>query len=305
MYPSTLLALFLTAPAPVDFDTEVLPVLTRAGCNAGACHGAAAGRGGLHLSLWGSNPAADHDVLVRELEGRRVNLARPEDSLVLLKPTNQRRHGGGRRLAPDGDGARLLVDWIKGGAGRTSGRKLERLVVSPSAKAFDRVGQSVSFRVVAHYDDRSSADVTRWAVFSAADPASVDLDPRGKATALRGGRHAVMVRFLDRVDAVILTVPIGDRPADLRGSPRHNFIDDEVLATLAELRLPAAPLCDDATFVRRVCLDLAGTLPTPDEVRAFLGDPAPDKRTRLVDRLLASTAFADYWSLKWGNWLQA
>jgi hypothetical protein len=300
-----LLAVILAAqPAPLDFDTEVLPVLTRAGCNAGSCHGAASGRGGFRLSLWGSDPFTDYETIVRELEGRRVNLARPARSLLLLKPTRQLAHGGGRRLDPDGDGARRVLAWIEAGAPRLQKRRLDRFTVTPSDKVLDNLDESVSLKATAHFDDGTTADVTRWAVLTATDPASVAVNADGKAKVLRRGQHTVLVRYLDRVEAVRLTAPLGTTAVNLADASRHNFIDDEVLASLATLRLPPAPPCDDSTFLRRVALDLTGTLPSPDEVRSFLVDRRPDKRARTIDRLLASHDFIDYWSLKWGNLLR-
>jgi Protein of unknown function (DUF1549)/Protein of unknown function (DUF1553) len=293
-----------TQPArPIDFDTQVVPVLTRAGCNAGSCHGAAVGRGGFRLSLWGSNPAADYETLVRELEGRRVNLAQPRESLVLLKPTGQLHHGGGSRLAPNGPGARLLLDWLRSGATRARSRRLLQFDVNPAQTVLAATGKTVDLQATARFDDGTTEDVTPWAVFSATDPAAVELAGSGKATVLRPGQHTVLVRYLDRMVAIRLTVPLGKEPVDLARQPRHNFIDDEILATLSTLRLEPAPTCDDHTLLRRVTLDLTGTLPTPQEVRAFTEDHRQDKRARVIDRLLASRNFVDYWSLQWGKLL--
>jgi hypothetical protein len=259
------LAAFLPAapPAPVDFDTEVLPVLTKAGCNSGACHGAAAGRGGFRLSLWGSDPAADHDSLVRELEGRRVDRTRPDRSLVLLKSTRKISHGGGKRLEPGDDGANLLLRWIEAGAPRSSTRRLVRFEIEPAQKLVAAPGEAVTLRATAHFDDRTSRDVTAWTVFTSTDPTSLEPDGTGRFKVMRRGQHVLLARFLERVVPVRLTLPVGDTAVDLGKSPRRNFIDDEVLSTLETLRLPPAAPCDDATFLRRVHLDLTGTLPTP------------------------------------------
>ncbi len=304
MHSFTLISVLLIAPPAPDFDTEVLPVLTRAGCNAGACHGAAAGRGGFRLSLWGSDPAADHESMVHELEGRRVNLARPESSLILKKPTGQLAHGGGTRLPADGTGTNLLLAWLKAGAPRGTGRRLERFEVAPAESVLDREGDSVALKAAARFDDGTSPDVTARAVFTPGDPGAVEIDADGRARVLRPGQHAVTVRFLDRVVAVRLTLPLGPEPADHSRAERLNWVDDEVLSTLATLRLPVSPPADDYVFLRRVSLDLTGTLPAPDAVRDFVADRRPDKRARLIDRLLASQDFVDYWSLKWGNLLR-
>jgi hypothetical protein len=297
------LLLLMPATAP-DFDTEVVPVLTRYGCNSGACHGSAAGRGGFKLSLWGSDPAGDYDALTRAVEGRRVNLAKPARSLLLRKPTGDLKHGGGRRLAPDGDGARRLRAWVEGGAGRPPRRTLKTLTVTPAETLLERVGQSAALRAEAQFSDGSKVDVTAWAVFSADDPASIDADSSGKVTALRRGMSTVIVRFLDRVVPVRIVVPVGAKAIDLRHADRHNFIDDEIVTVLERLRLKPAGTCDDATFLRRVSLDLTGTLPGPGEVHEFLRDGRPDRRGRLVERLLASHAFVDYWTMQWAALLR-
>ncbi|HEY8504655.1 MAG TPA: DUF1549 domain-containing protein, partial [Gemmataceae bacterium] len=295
---TTLLAAGAAAP-DVDFDTDVIPVLTRAGCNAGACHGAAAGRGGFRLSLFGSDPEFDHRSIVRELEGRRVNLASPDESLLLLKPTSAVRHGGGARLDLEGEGADLLRRWIASGAARAKARRLLDLRVSPEVHVADRPGGSVPLRATARFDDGSSRDVTRWTVFTPEDPSAVAIDGRtATAQLLRRGRHVIVARYLDRVVPVQVIVPLSDRPVDLTREPRRNFIDGHILELLTKLRLPVSPPADDATFLRRVTLDLTGRLPTPEQVFAFAGDGRPDKRDRLIDRLLASEEFNDYWTYR-------
>ncbi|MCI0461873.1 MAG: DUF1549 and DUF1553 domain-containing protein [Gemmataceae bacterium] len=284
-------------PAIPHFDTELIPVLTKAGCNAGACHGAAAGRGGFRLSLLGGDPAADYDTIVHELEGRRVNLARPGESLLLAKPTGRRSHQGGVRLEEDGPGAKRLADWIVAGAPRLPARRLTHFEVRPARCVVDKAGTELALRATARFDDGRSDDVTAWTVFTASDPAAVEIDPdAGRATVRRRGQHVVIARFLDRVVPLQLTLPLADTPVDLAKEPRTNFIDDEVLKTLAVLRLPVSPAADDATFLRRVRLDLTGTLPGRDEVEAFLADRTADKRAQLVNLLLQSDAFVDYWT---------
>ncbi|MGE3817993.1 MAG: DUF1549 and DUF1553 domain-containing protein [Isosphaeraceae bacterium] len=294
-------ATVVSASRPVDFETEVIPLLTRAGCNAGACHGAAVGRGGFRLSLFGADPSGDFDAIVRELEGRRIDLARPDESLVLAKPSGRIDHEGGVRLKPGGDSFDRLRDWLRQGAPRGGSRRLERFDVVPSDALAESPGETIALVASARFSDGSCENVSQWTVFNAVDSDAVTLtaQPGGsRATVTRPGRHVVLARFLDRVVPVTLTLPLGDRPVDLSQSPRVNFIDDEVLATLETLRLSPAPPADDATFLRRVRLDLTGRLPDPDEVRAFLADP---ERARLVDRLIASDDFADYWSYRLGE----
>lgn len=298
MTPPGLLLLVLVAcsgRAP-DFDTEILPVLTRAGCNSGACHGAAAGRGGFRLSLLGGDPAADHDAIVHELESRRVNLARADQSLLLTKPTGQLAHKGGLRLDPTGAGARRLTEWIASGARRGKPRRLTHFEVRPAETVVEKLGSVVPLRATARFDEGKPEDVTAWTVFQTGDSAALELEEDGRVTVRRRGQHVVTARFLDRVVSIRLTMPLRDPPVDLSGQPRANFIDEEVYRTLTLLRLPVSPRTDDAAFLRRVRLDLTGRLPTPEEVKAFVQDRSSNKRAQLVDRLLASEAFVEYWT---------
>ncbi len=292
------------APA-VDFDTEIVPILTRSGCNAGACHGAAAGRGEFRLSLLGGDPAADFDSIVREFEGRRINLASPIDSLLIAKPTGQLAHGGDVALDQDGAGARKLLAWIESGATRDARRRLIQFEVVPAHSVVESSGAEVPLRATAQFDDGSEGDVTQWTVFSSADPASVEIDrERNVATILRGGQHIIHARFLDRILPIDITLPVFDEPVDLTGEPRANFIDDKVLKKLELLRVPPASAADDATYLRRVSVALTGKLPTRDEVEQYLADHAPGKRERLVDRLIASEAFTDYWTYRFAALLR-
>lgn len=300
-------ALLLTAAAltaPPDFDTQILPVLTRAGCNSGACHGAAAGRGGFRLSLWGSDPEADHHAIVHELEGRRVNLAHPAESLLLLKPMRQVPHEGGQRLQESTPGVQLLLAWLKEGAPRGSGRQLRSLTVTPPDRIVDAPGAIVPISVRATFAEQDTVDVTPWTVFTSPDPASVTIDGDGRARVLRRGQHTVLLRYLGETRALRLTLPLGEQPIDLAREPRQNFIDAEILQTLEALRVRPEPRCADATFLRRVSLDLTGTLPAPEQVIAFLQDTNPRKRTILIDQLLAAPKFVDYRTLLWGRLLR-
>lgn len=308
MIASTLLAVALVpagAARPIDFDTEIIPVFTRAGCNAGSCHGAAVGRGGFRMSLLGGDAGLDYDSIVHELEGRRINLARPADSLVLIKPTGGLTHQGGTVLEDDGPGVKRLRDWIAEGAPRLQARRLTKLDISPARCVVEKAGAQVPLQAVAHYHDGLSENVTAWTVFTAGDPAAVEIDPKtALATVRRRGQHVVIARFLTRVVPLQLTLPLSDTPVDLAKEPRRGFIDDEVLKTLTVLRLPVAPAADDATFLRRLRLDLTGALPSREEVEAFLADRSADKRAKLVDRLLHSEAYVDYWTHRFAELLR-
>jgi len=309
---SILLFSLLTGPAgaadrPVDFDTEIIPVLTKSGCNAGACHGAAIGRGGFKLSLYGGNPAADYTAIVRQLEGRRVNLAHPNDSLLLRKPTLQSAHGGGMRFAADSAGATRFRRWIAAGTPRTGKRRLTELTISPEQKILAETGDSVTLSVKATFSDGTTDDVTAWTVFKPEDDSAVTINAEKgpvMATVRRRGEQIVIARFLDRVVPIRLIVPLADVAVDHSKQRRNGFIDEFVLRKLETLRLPVSPPVDDATFLRRVTLDLTGRLPSPNDVKTFLADNRKDKRERLVDRLLKSDAFVDYWAFRFAKLLR-
>ena len=288
-----------TPAARVDFTNDLIPVFTKAGCNAASCHGAAIGRGGFKLSLYGGNPAADYEAIVRQVEGRRVNLARPEESLIVLKPTKQIAHRGGRRLIDGKEGAELLLRWIRQGAGLISSRHLDRVEISPGRHVAEKPGASIELRATAFFSDGSSQDVTRWTVFTAEDPSAVKIDPESAAAKmLRRGRQIVIARYLDRVTPIELIVPLSGSKPDLSAEPRRGFIDREILDALSTLRLPPSPAADDATFLRRVTLDLSGRLPTAAAARAFLAETGPKKRQAVIDRLLTSEEFSEYWTLR-------
>ena len=297
-------ALARSAPA-VDFYTHIIPVLTRAGCNAGACHGAAAGRGEFRLSLLGGNPEADYEAIAHELEGRRINLAQPEKSLLLAKPTGQMEHGGEIVLEADGPGAERLRDWIAAGALRGDDRRLSQFDVHSANDVAERVGAEISLEATAKFDDGATEDVTHWTVFTSADPASLEIDAeRSVATVLRRGQHVVIARFLDRVVPLEITLPLSDLPIDLSHEPRANFIDDEVLRKLEQLRIPVTPAAADSAFLRRATLALTGALPGRDDSETFLVDVSSDKRAQLIDRLLTSEAFVDYWTFRFASLLR-
>lgn len=288
-----------------NFDAEIMPLLTKAGCNAGACHGAAAGRGGFHLSLLGSDPAADYKAIVQAMEGRRINLAKPELSLVFAKPTGRLPHGGDVPLPAGETGAQRLLNWIKAGAPRGAARRLTSFQASPVRFNCDKIPSAIQLTATACFDDGPAEDVTAWTTFSTADKQAVEIDhDQSIAHILRRGQHVLIARFLDKVVALQVNVPMSDMQIDLAKAPRNNFIDDEVLKTLSILRLPTSPAADDATFLRRVRLDLTGRLPTGKELEQFLKNEDSQKRAQLVDRLLATEDFADYWTLRFARHLR-
>ncbi len=283
----------------VTFKNDLIPVFTKAGCNTGACHGAAIGRGGFKLSLFGGNPEADYVSIVHQLAGRRVNLASPDDSLLVLKPTAVIEHEGRRRLEEDGEGTARLLRWIAQGADFVEGPGLERLEITPKSQVVEDLNIPIQLRATAHFADGTTQDVTEWTVFTAEDDSAVTVNPKTAISKVnRSGRHIVVARYLDRVVPIELIAPLSDLDVDLSAEPRRNFIDEKILETLATLRLPASELSDDATFLRRVTFDLTGRLPSTDTVQTFLADSDPAKREKTADTLLSSEEFSEYWTLQ-------
>ena len=293
----------------VDFENDLMPVFTKFGCNAGACHGAAAGRGEFKLSLFGGNLQADYKAIVRQLAGRRINLMHPEQSLVILKPTAQTSHGGGQVLNEDGEGAQLLRNWIQQGAHYETLRQLERIEISPQKQVITNLESPIQLQAKAHFSNSTTEDVTRWTVFTPEDTSAVEIDA---ATAVakvnRRGRHIILARYLTEVVPIEFIAPLNEAPVQQyihENGETHtpsksaiNNIDEEILKLLATLRLPISIPADDTTFLRRVTLDLTGRLPVPDTVATFLTDPDPKKRETLVDTLLQSDEFNEYWTLQ-------
>ncbi|MCO6454111.1 MAG: DUF1553 domain-containing protein [Pirellulaceae bacterium] len=300
-----LLALVLArGPGQVDFDTEVLPLLTSAGCNAAACHGAFGGRGGFQLSLFGANPAADHASIVFQYEGRRVNLADPASSLLLLKPSGFVDHAGDLRLPDDGDGYRLVTLWIQQGARRQAARQLAKLRVEPGELLVPAVPATVEFRVRADFTDGTHRDVTPVAVVNSTDETSVAVGRPGQVTLLRRGQHVVLVRYLSAIRTVRLVAPLGEQPLAEPAAEGSNWIDEVIDERRRVLRLPASPPARPEQLLRRVTLDLTGRLPTPAEYAAYLSDAEPRRYERLVERLLQSDAFTQYWTFRLCRWLR-
>jgi hypothetical protein len=293
------------AKAP-GFRNHILPLMTRAGCNSGACHGALAGKGGLKLSLRGYDPESDYFVLTRQARGRRVDPVEPARSLFLLKPTMTILHGGGRKVEVGSPDYRVLADWLAAGSPgpANSDSRIQRIEVMPVAAVL-KPKETLQVLVRAWYSDGHAEDVTRWAKFNSSDDLVASVDADGKVTVAGHGESAVTVWFSNQVGAARVASP-QEEPVDPKlfaDAARHNFIDGLVLRKLQALRIPPSPLCTDAEFIRRAYLDAAGILPTPEELSRFLADPAPDKRARLVDALLERPEFVDYWAYKWSDLL--
>ena len=291
--------------ASPSFVNDVQPILTRYGCNAGACHGKLAGQNGFRLSLRGYAPEADHTSLTKGELGRRINRLSPEQSLLLLKATGSIPHGGGQLFEVDSRPYEILRAWIHSGAAGVQAERprLTSITTTPSTLTLSP-GERQRLQVQATYSDGRQRDVTWLAVFHCNDSAFALVSPAGELVAERHGEVSVMVSFQGLVDTVVLTMPYPHEIPPERFAARSNFIDDHVMDKLQSLRIPPAGLCDDQTYLRRVMLDLTGTLPTADEVQVFLADKSADRRERLVDRLLQQPEFVDYWTMYLSDLLQ-
>lgn len=291
-------------PGP-SFLNEVVPLLTRAGCNQGACHGKGAGQNGFRLSLRGYAPDQDHRWLTREFDGRRIDPTQPEESLLLRKATGQTPHEGGRLFAVGSREYALLLAWIKAGfpGPAKADPKVSKLELTPASKVL-KPGERVRLTATATFADGSARDVTWLTKFDSNDAAFVEVGPDGTATARRHGATAVRAMFQTEVAVAVFSMPF-DRAVDAkRFDAANNFIDRHVFARLKELRIEPSDLCSDHEFIRRATLDACGCLPTADEVRAFAADADPKKRDKLVDKLLARPEFTDYWALQLGDLFQ-
>ena len=289
--------------APVDFDTQVMPILTKSGCNTGACHGAAAGRGGFYLSLYGSRPAKDFAQITLAFEGRRLDRVQSAMSLLLLKPTEQLNHEGGTRLELDGRDFKTVQRWIDEGAQRNSQRHMREFSFVSKAIVEDENSDSGQRRVqliaTARFSDDALNDVLPWTVLTPDDPGSVRISDHGVATLLRPGRHLIMARFLDQVRPLELIVPWKDvqgPSATVETRQPTRSIDSLIQHRLDEAGLTASPTADDSTIIRRLTLDLTGRLPSPSAVQHYVNDTTADKRSQLVDRLLQSEEFNEFWT---------
>lgn len=289
-----------------EFRRHVLSVLSKSGCNSGACHGALAGKGGFKLSLNGYNPLADHVSITQEAHGRRVELADPGRSLLIAKPSTALPHKGGLRLPRGSDDYALIAEWITAGAPAPleSDPTLKKLEVFPDAATL-AIGDKQPLVVRATYSDGRQEDVTKWARFSSSNESAASVDDEGTVTILGPGKGAVVAWFSSQIVLFRMTVPYGDHvdPDTFANHPRRNFIDEHVLDQLERLRLKPSPRSSDHEFVRRVYLDVIGTLPTVQETRDFVLDERADKRDRLIETLLGRAEYVDFWTYKWSDLL--
>ncbi len=291
----------------VSFEKDVMAVLTRSGCNTGSCHGAARGKDGFRLSLFGFDPAGDYHRITREIGVRRINLARPEESLFLKKATGAVPHTGGKLFEPDSDYYAMLREWLQDGAPidpeDSKPPAVESVSIYPSQAVIEGEGAQQRFVAVATYSDGTTRDVTRLAAFNSNNEGSAEIDEFGVVTAGRRGEAFVMARFdTHTVGSQVLTLPEDleyEPPEEIEG----NYIDQLVGKKLKQLRIVPSGLCSDEEFLRRVTIDITGLLPTEEQYERFVNDPAEDKREVLVDQLLEQKEFSEIWAMKFSQLL--
>jgi len=293
------------AEEKVTFLRDVAPILNKTGCTSGPCHGAAKGKNGFKLSLRGYDPQFDYEALLYDLSGRRFNRADPASSLMLAKPTQQVPHGGGVRFEIGSAYYKTIYNWIAQGVpfGDPAKDTVRRLEVEPKEISMNAPGEAAVVKVYAFFGDGGQRDVTREAVVESNVPdlaAVADASVKG----LRTGEATLLVRYQGNFTTLPVTV-LNPKPGFAwKQLPQNNYIDQLIDAKLQRLKIQPSPAVDDAAFLRRASLDLKGQLPTPAEIQAFIANPSQTKRSELIDRLIASPAYVDHWTLKWGDLLQ-
>lgn len=292
------------ATPDIHFANKVVPIFTKLGCNGGGCHGKSGGQNGFRLSLLGFEPQEDYEWLVKESRGRRLFPAAPDQSLFLQKAINQIPHGGGERLKKDSHDYRMIRRWIAQGMPPSDPKAptVDRIEVFPYHRIMSKHGKQ-QLSVIAVYTDGSTEDVTNTAQYEANNKDMAEADSTGlvEVTDLTGD-VGIMVRYQAKVAVFRATIPLG-APVDNLPKPK-NFIDELVFKKLKMLGMPPSEVCDDRTFIRRVTLDVVGRLPQPERVEKFVADKDPDKRSKYIDELLSSTAYADYFANKWSSILR-
>ncbi|MFQ3649283.1 MAG: DUF1549 and DUF1553 domain-containing protein [Gemmataceae bacterium] len=290
---------------PLRFRNDVMAVFSRVGCNSGKCHGAASGKDGFRLSLFGYDPEGDYRRITREAGGRRVNLAFPDESLLLNKALGKVPHTGGARVQEGSENHQILKHWLETGAKKDPPElaKPLRIEVFPKEAIFARKGGTQRVVVRAHYSDGTDRDVTRFSVFIGNNDAAARVSEDGLIEATGPGEAFILARFDQFTEGVSVLVRPGT-PFTAPKVPAYNYIDTLVQKKLDKLHIIPSEVCSDEVFVRRVYIDLIGLVPTPEERAAFLADRHPKKREKLVDALLETKDFRDMWVMKWAELLQ-
>ena len=291
----------------ISFQNDVMPVFSKTGCNAGSCHGAARGKDGFNLSLFGFDPKGDYQRLTREMMGRRINLAVPDDCLLTNKATGSVAHTGGSLMTRDSDYYQTLLRWLEAGAPEDIGKvpSVEKIELYPPSAVLNGAGSQQKMSVLATYSDGATRDVTSLAYFSTNNDNSAGVSKSGLVTAANRGEAFVMARFdTHTVGSDFIVLPQDVRfqwPEDVKA---YNYIDEKIHDKLKKLRIIPSAICSDAEFLRRISLDICGVVPSSDQIDSFLADKDPNKRSKVVDSLLAREEFAEIWLMKWSELLQ-
>ena len=291
---------------PISFVLDVMPVFMKAGCNTGSCHGAARGKDGFMLSLFGYDPNGDHRRITREVPGRRINLALPHESMMLTKGSGEVPHTGGKRFQRGGEIYNTVLRWLEAGAPKDAKTPpaVESVSLYPPNAVLDGDGATQGLTVLARYADGTTRDVTSLTYFSSNNETSAEISQKGVVTAHERGEAFIMARFeTHTVGSHFIVLPKGLKYEDPK-TPENNYIDKLVHDKLRKLRIIPSEVCSDEEFLRRVSLDVAGMLPTREEYEAFIANKDPKKREKLVDDLLNRKEFVEMWVMKWAELLQ-
>ena len=292
--------------APVSFSRDIMPILTRAGCNVGKCHGAAAGKDGFRLSLFGFDPVGDHFRLVEEIPDRRINQGKPESSLVITKALGTVPHTGGRKIEPGSPFHQLLIRWVREGATKDENSVAQpvSIKVGPASMVLEEKKEPARIVVTASYSDGSQRDVTHLSAFYSSNDGVATPDTNGLVRPTGRGEAFILARFATLTGgAAVITRP-ADSTFKFPTVRANNAVDDAVHGRLAKLHLTPADLCSDATFLRRASIDLNGRLPEASELASFLADTRSDKRDRIVEAMAAKQEFTDLWVMRFAEMLQ-
>ncbi len=290
-------------PQPISFRNDLIAALNVGGCNSGACHGTPSGKNGFKLSLRGYDPAADYLQLTRDLLGRRADRVNPDSALIMQKALGRVPHEGGVRFAASSLPARVLRSWLAEGLANdvATVATLKKIEVVPGSRVLSQPGRWQQLAVLATFADGQTRDVTRLTVFTSSDNLIASVTGNGLVEFAQSGEVAILCRYLEELVSVRLTYLEPKPGFRWSNPPENNYIDHHIFAKLKLLNLQPADLCTDQEFVRRAYMDICGTLPSPDEAKAFLESKAADKRVSLIDQLLERPEYADQWTLKWAD----
>jgi hypothetical protein len=302
------LLMVVPASSAVTWVKDVQPIMSKTGCTSGPCHGGAKGKNGFKLSLRGYDPEFDYRAVVNDLSGRRINRVEPDQSLIILKPTQQLPHGGGVRFEPDSVFYKTMLQWLSEGAvfGDPVSAQVTKLDVEPPEIFQEKPGGTSQLKVTAHYADGSVRNVTTLAQYNSSVTSVAEAADSGEVKTLRKGESAVLVRYEGQLKVVNVTALSERAGFAWKPVPEYSFVDKFVDAKLKRLHILPSEVAGDAEFLRRVSVDLIGLPPTPEETRAFVADKTDSRKKReaMVDKLMARPEFVNQWAVKWSDLLQ-